>query len=100
MEVIYHTGGDFSETLLLFPFMREFFLDGHKKSFLIVSDQTSKTYRLFGANNIHLIVNYERDMMSYWTDIKEKKEETEQSLLIRMVKKNENQKAIPIIKNC
>ena len=66
--------GDFSETLLLFPFMREFFLDGHKKSFLIVSDQTSKTYRLSRANNIHLIVNYERDMMSYWTDIKEKKE--------------------------
>ncbi|HBN5711010.1 hypothetical protein Q4R38_02695 [Morganella morganii] len=66
--------GNFNETILLFPFMREFFLGGYKKSFLIVADQTSKTYRLSGTDNIHLIVNYERDMMSYWTDIKGKKE--------------------------
>ena len=66
--------GDFNENLLLFPFMREFFLDGHTKSFLIVAEKTMKTYRLSGTDNIHLTVHYERDMMSHWTDIKEKKE--------------------------
>ncbi|MCU6213439.1 hypothetical protein KWH78_20360, partial [Morganella morganii] len=33
------------------------------------------TYRLAGAENIHLTVDYEQGMLSRWTDIKENKPE-------------------------
>ena len=92
--------GDFNKSLLLFPFISEKFLGGYKKIFWLVGESDTLTYRLSGTDNINIMVNYEKSMVSRWTGVKEKKKETEQSLLIRMVKKNENQKATPTIKNC
>ncbi|WP_413482229.1 hypothetical protein [Morganella psychrotolerans] len=66
--------GDFNKSLLLFPFVSEYFLGGHKKTFLLVGESDMLTYRLSGSDNIHLTVNYERDMISRWTGVKEKKE--------------------------
>ncbi|EMO4161313.1 hypothetical protein [Morganella morganii] len=85
--------GDFNESLLLFPFISEYFLGGHKKTIEVIGESDMLTYRLSGTNNIHLMVVYDK-MMS-----KKKKKETEQLSLILMAKKNENPKAILTIKN-
>lgn len=66
--------GDFNESLLLFPFISEYFLGGHKKTIEVIGENDMLTYRLAGADNVHLTVNYESDMFSYWTGVKEKKE--------------------------
>ncbi|WP_156656616.1 hypothetical protein [Morganella psychrotolerans] len=66
--------GDFSKSILLFPLMREFFLGGYKKTFLLVGENDMQTYRLSGSDNIHLTVNYEKNMIIHWVGVKEKKE--------------------------
>ncbi|HDF2330299.1 TPA: hypothetical protein PC537_003951 [Morganella morganii] len=66
--------GDFNESLLLFPFISEYFLGGHKKTIEVIGESDTLTYRLSGTDNVHLTVNYESDMFSYWTGVKEKKE--------------------------
>ncbi len=66
--------GDLNKALLLFPFISEKFLGGHKKIFWLIGESDMLTYRLSGTNNIRLTVNYEKDMISYWTGVKEKKE--------------------------
>ncbi|WP_421533342.1 hypothetical protein [Morganella morganii] len=66
--------GNFNESLILFPFISEYFLNGHKKTIEVIGESDTLTYRLSGANNVHLTVNYESDMFSYWTGVKEKKE--------------------------
>ncbi|ENZ0347596.1 hypothetical protein [Morganella morganii] len=66
--------GDFRESLLLFPLIRERFLGKHEKIFWLIGESDTLTYRLSGTDNIHLTVNYERDMLSCWTGVKEKKE--------------------------
>lgn len=66
--------GDFGESLLLFPLISELFLGKHEKIFWLISESDSRTYRLSGTDNVHLTVNYERDMLSRWTGVKEKKE--------------------------
>ncbi|MCU6213115.1 hypothetical protein KWH78_18605, partial [Morganella morganii] len=65
--------GDFRGNLLLFPFIRDIFLGKQEKTFHLVADENMITYRLAGAENIHLTVDYEQGMLSRWTDIKEKK---------------------------
>ncbi|EMD0831229.1 hypothetical protein VP018_003102 [Morganella morganii] len=66
--------GDFNESLLLFPFISEYFLGGHKKTIEVIGESDMLTYRLSGTNNIHLMVVYDKNMVSRWTDVKEKKE--------------------------
>lgn len=66
--------GDFRESLLLFPLIRERFLGKHEKIFWLIGKSDTLTYRLSGTDNVHLTVNYERDMLSRWTGVKEKKE--------------------------
>ncbi|HDF2344264.1 TPA: hypothetical protein PC598_003921 [Morganella morganii] len=65
--------GDFRGNLLLFPFIRDIFLGKQEKTFHLVAEDDMVTYRLAGAENIHLTVDYEQGMLSRWTDIKEKK---------------------------
>ncbi|MEG0434797.1 MAG: hypothetical protein RR510_16700 [Morganella sp. (in: enterobacteria)] len=72
--------GDFNESLLLFPLARESFLDGYKKTFSLIGSDRMLTYRLSGAENVHITINYERDMISYWTGVKEKKPGNKTSL--------------------
>ncbi len=67
--------GDFSESLLLFPLIRERRLGKHETIFNLVAEDDMVTYRLAGAENIHLTVDYEQGMLSRWTDIKENKPE-------------------------
>ncbi|MDH0356435.1 hypothetical protein [Morganella sp. GD04133] len=67
--------GDFSESLLLFPLIRERRLGKHETIFNLVAEDDMVTYRLAGAENIHLTVDYEQEMLSRWTDIKENKPE-------------------------
>lgn len=66
--------GDFNEDLLLFPLISEVFLGKHEKIFWLIGESDSRTYRLSSTDNVHLTVNYERDMLSRWTGVKEKKE--------------------------
>ncbi|MEM8130149.1 hypothetical protein Q4R22_14375 [Morganella morganii subsp. sibonii] len=66
--------GDFNNSLILFPFISEYFLNGHKKTIEVIGESDMLTYRLSGTDNIHLTVNYESDMLSRWTGVKEKKE--------------------------
>ena len=66
--------GDFNGSLLLFPFVSEFFLGGHKKTVELVGESDMLTYRLSGTDNINIMVNYEKNMVSRWTGVKEKKE--------------------------
>ncbi|WP_247715814.1 hypothetical protein [Morganella morganii] len=66
--------GDFNESLLLFPFISEKFLGGYKKIFWLVGKSDTLTYRLSGTDNINIMVSYEKNMVSRWTGVKEKKE--------------------------
>lgn len=66
--------GNFNESLILFPFISEYFLNGHKKTIEVIGESDTLTYRLTGTDNVHLTVNYESDMLSRWTGVKEKKE--------------------------
>ncbi|OBU13527.1 hypothetical protein [Morganella psychrotolerans] len=66
--------GDFNKSLLLFPLISEDFLGGYEKIFWLIGESDMLTYRLSGSNNIHLTVNYEKNMMTHWTGVKEKKE--------------------------
>ena len=66
--------GNFRESLLLFPLISEKFLGKHRTVFWLVGESNMLTYRLSGTDNIHLTVNYEKDMISHWTGVKEKKE--------------------------
>ncbi|OBU13526.1 hypothetical protein [Morganella psychrotolerans] len=66
--------GDFNKSLLLFPLISEVFLGKHEKIFWLIGESDMLTYRLSGSDNIHLTVNYEKNMMTHWTGVKEKKE--------------------------
>ncbi|WP_195432717.1 hypothetical protein [Morganella morganii] len=66
--------GDFSESLLLFPLIRESFLGKHEKIFALVGENDMLIYQLSGTENIQFTVNYEKEMISHWTGVKEKKE--------------------------
>ncbi|HCT9736191.1 TPA: hypothetical protein OUD13_000364 [Morganella morganii] len=71
--------GDFNRSSLLFPFVSEFFLGGHKKTVKIIGESDMLTYRLSGTDNINIMVNYERNMVSRWTGVKEKKRRKQNS---------------------
>ncbi|HDU8309652.1 hypothetical protein [Morganella morganii] len=72
--------GNFNELVFLFPLMRESPLDGYKKTLRIIGPDKMLTYKLSGSDNVHLTIFYEKDMLSYWTGVKEKKPENNTSL--------------------
>ncbi|MBW5407200.1 hypothetical protein ACISK3_03680 [Morganella morganii] len=69
-----HHQGDLRGFMLLFPLISELFLGKHEKILWLIGESDMLTYRLSGTDNVHLTVNYESDMLSRWTGVKEKKE--------------------------
>ncbi|MEI9535064.1 hypothetical protein [Moellerella wisconsensis] len=87
--------GDINETLIFFPLISDFFLNGYVKQFRLIAKYETMTFKVKNAQNININIDYKSDMKSYFIGIKKKEDGAMATLIYPNGKQEKTRDILP-----